>query len=181
MKVRLKCEIKSRNLKKNVDNIIKLLPKTKEIAVENILKNIQGCSIKLERGHNEKGISVELIENSTGISKGRVVAKAEEFMTDSNISYLLFEYFGTGQHAEMEHIGRTKHFLETGYTEWYIPVNKVKRKLNYPILNIGGHDFYVAYGSKSNHFLSDAEFSTRNTNKKEFTKELKDIIEKSCK
>lgn len=54
-----------------------------------------------------------------------------------------------GEFAEEEHIGTTKHFLESGYTEWYIPVNKVDRSLNYPIKIINGQQFYIAHRSKS--------------------------------
>ena len=57
-----------------------------------------------------------------------------------------------GQYAEQEHIGTTKHFVESGYTEWYIPVNKVGRKLNYPIITIKEQQFYVAVRSKGKSF-----------------------------
>lgn len=70
-------------------------------------------------------------------------------MTENGQSYLWFEYFGTGQYAEQEHIGKTKHFIESCYTEWYIPIDKVGRTLNYPIVTISGKQFYVAVRSKS--------------------------------
>lgn len=60
---------------------------------------------------------------------------------------------GLGQYAEQEHIGTTKHFIESGYVEWYIPVNKVGRKLNYPIVTIKEQQFYVAVRSKSEPFF----------------------------
>ena len=70
-------------------------------------------------------------------------------MTENGQSYLWFEYFGTGQYAEQEHIGKTKHFIESGYTEWYIPIDKVGITLNYHIITISGKQFYVAVRSKS--------------------------------
>ena len=73
-------------------------------------------------------------------------------MTENGQCYLWFEYFGTGQYAEQEHIGKTKHFIESGYTEWYIPVDKVGRTLNYPIITISEKQFYVAVRSKSKSF-----------------------------
>lgn len=73
-------------------------------------------------------------------------------MTENGQSYLWFEYFGTGQYAEQEHIGKTKHFIESGYTEWYIPIDKVGRTLNYPIITISGKQFYVAVRNKSKSF-----------------------------
>ena len=143
--VKFKCTIKGiNNLEKKINKIITNFPKKVEESIENVLKNIQGYSIKLEKGHNEAGIIVEMIENSTLKVKGRVYANPMQFMTDDNQSYLWFEYFGTGKYAEKEHIGKTKHFIESGYTQWYIPVNKVGKSLNYPIITISGSQFYVA-------------------------------------
>ena len=89
-----------------------------------------------------------MVETSTMKVKGRIYAKPNEFISNGQ-SYLWFEYFGTGQYAEKDHIGKTQHFIESGYVEWYIPINKVDRSLNYPITTINGKQFYVAKRSKS--------------------------------
>lgn len=81
----------------------------------------------------------------------------------------------------MEHIGNTPHFKETGYTEWYIPINKVGRKLNYPIKTIGNSQFYIARGTKSNKFLSDAEFKSRNENIEIIKKKLEIMFKECCR
>ena len=81
----------------------------------------------------------------------------------------------------MEHIGTTKHFIESGYTEWYIPVNKVGRNLSYPIVTISGKQFYVAVGSKANHFLGDAEFESRNENVEKAKNVLEKMLKECCK
>lgn len=86
-----------------------------------------------------------------------------------------------GQYAEQEHIGKTKHFIESGYTEWYISVNKVGRSLSYPIVTIKGEQFYVAVGSKANHFLSDSEFKSRNENAEIVKKKLDEMLKEVCK
>lgn len=151
--VSFKCKVKGLdNLDKKINKITKELPKKIEESIEDVLKNIQGYAIKLEKGHNSEGILVEMIETSNMKVKGRVYADPDEFMADKNTSYLWFEYFGTGQYAEIEHIGNTPHFKETSYTEWYIPINKVKRKLNYPIKTIGNNQFYIAHGAKRKSF-----------------------------
>lgn len=181
MEVKIDCDIKVKHNYKKINSIIEKLPQTAIKSVESILKNIQGYSIRLERGHNSNGILVEIIENSTGKVKGKVYADPTKFMTDNGQSYLFFEYFGTGQYAEQSHIGKTKHFIETGYTEWYIPVDKVGRTLNYPIVTINNKQFYVAVGSKGNHFISDAEFKTREQNINLVKQELTDIFQKVCK
>ena len=166
---------------KKLNNIINNLPSAVKEGIEEILKNIQGCAIRLERGNNDEGILVEMIECSTNEVKGRVYADPYIFMTDDNISYLWFEYFGTGEYAEEEHIGVTKHFKETGYTEWYIPKNKVKRELSYPIKMINGNEFYVARGSRPNHFLTDAEFEVRNDNLDVIQEKIYNMLEEVCK
>lgn len=86
-----------------------------------------------------------------------------------------------GQYAEQEHIGKTKHFVELGYTEWYIPVNKVGRSLSYPIVTINNQQFYVAVGSKANHFLGNAEFESRNENAEIARKRLDEMLKEICK
>ncbi|MDO4282349.1 MAG: hypothetical protein Q4D02_01820 [Clostridia bacterium] len=177
----LRCKIKVKHNYKGIESICDNLPKVVEQGVEEILKNIQGYAIRLEKGHNTTGILVEMIETSTGKVKGKVYADPEKFMTDDNISYLWFEYFGTGEFAEKEHIGVTKHFKESGYVEWYIPKNKVKRSLSYPIKVINGQEFYIASGAEPNHFLTDAEFKTRDDNLDVIQEKLYNMIKEACK
>lgn len=179
--INFNCNIKVKHNFKNIDAIIKKLPQTAKIITEDVLKNIRGYAIRLEKGHNENGILVEMIDVSTKEVKGRVYADPSKFMTENGQSYLWFEYFGTGQYAEQEHIGKTKHFIESGYTEWYIPVNKVGRSLSYPIVNINKQQFYVAVGSKANHFISDAEFESRNENSEIARKRLNEMLKECTK
>ena len=122
-----------------------------------------------------------MIDMSTQKVKGRVYAKPDEFIGANGESYLWFEYFGTGSKAEMPHIGNTKHFIDSGFTEWYIPVNKVDRALNYPIIVINEQQFYIAHGTKANHFLSDGEFQARNENKDLVSKKIQEMLREVCK
>lgn len=179
--MKLNCTIKVKHNFKNINTMIQKLPQTISESIEDILKNIRGYAIKLERGHNQDGILCELIDMSTNEIKGRVYATPDKFMIDDKQSYLWFEYFGTGQFAEKEHVGTTKHFKETGYTEWYIPKGNVKRPLSYPIKIINGKEFYVATGSKANHFLTDAEFTSRNENAEMVQKKIKEMFKEVCK
>ncbi len=81
----------------------------------------------------------------------------------------------------MEHVGKSKHFIQSSYTEWFIPVSKVEKKLPYPIVNIQGMDFYVAHGSKANHFIADAGFKSRNENAEIVKKKLDEMLKECCK
>ena len=170
-------EVKAKYGFNRIDNLIARL-QTK-IGIEEVLKNLRGFAIKLEKGHNEQGILVQMIDGQ-GQEKGRVYASPEAFMSNG-ISYLFFEYFGTGRHAEMEHVGVTKHFIESGFTEWFIPVAKVEKPLRYPIITINNTDFYIAHGAKPNHFLTDAEFQSREENKEIVKNKLEEMLKEVCK
>lgn len=172
----MEISIKAKYNFKRIDALIKRLQDS--VGIEEVLKNMRGYAIRLEKGHNENGILVEMI-NSKGESKGRLYANPNEFMSNG-ISYLFFEYYGTGSKAELPHVGTTKHFIESGYTQWFIPVNKVDRELHYPIVTIQGFDFYVAHGVSANHFLEDAEFQSRAENRDIVKNKLKEMIKEVC-
>ena len=178
--INFNCNIKVKHNFKNIDAIIQKLPQTAKIITEDVLKNIRGYAIRLEKGNNEEGILVEMIDMSTKEVKGKVYADPSKFMSNG-VSYLFFEYFGTGANAEMEHVGKSKHFLESGYTEWFIPVSKVEKTLPYPVVNIQGMDFYIAHGSKANHFMADASFKSRNENTEIVKKKSDEILKEVCK
>lgn len=174
--VKINCKVKGlNNLDKKINTIIKKLPQTVEKSVEDILKEIRVCAIRLEKGHHDDGILCELVDVSNNKVKGRVFANVKTF------PFFMFEHYGTGQYAEMEHIGKTKHFIESGYTEWFIPVSVAPRQLPYPIVTINDMQFYIAHGVKANHFMTDAEFETRETNKEIIEKHIKDMLKEVCK
>lgn len=180
MAIKLKCKIKAKHNFKKFNQIEKKLPQAIADGIEEVLKNLQTEAIRLEKGHNQEGIIIDRVDLSTKEVKSRVYADPTKFMNNGQ-SYLWFEYFGTGKYAEQEHIGTTKHFLESGYTEWFIPVNKVERKLNYPIVKFGNMQFYLAHGAKPNHFLSDAEFKTRDTNIETIEKQIYEMLREVCR
>lgn len=180
MAIKLKCKIKAKHNFKKFDQIRKELPQAIQKGIEEVLDNLQTEAIRLEKGHNQEGIIIDRVDLSTKEIKGRIYADPSKFMSNGQ-SYLWFEYFGTGRYAEQEHIGTTKHFIESGYTEWLIPVNKVERKLNYPIVTFGNMQFYVAHGAQPNHFLSDAEFKTRDTNIETIEKHIYEMLREVCK
>ena len=176
----LSCKVKVKHNFNKIDKVIKELPNSAVTGIEEVLKNLQCEAVKLENGHNQEGIIVERVELSSGKIKGRIYADPAKFINNGQ-SYLWFEYFGTGAYAEQEHVGTTSYFIESGYTEWLIPVDKVDRSLNYPIVTFGENQFYLAHGAKSNHFLSDAEFKTRQENVETVKKAIEEMFEEVCK
>lgn len=56
--IKLNCEFKVKHNFKNINAIIQKLPQNISESVEDVLKNIQGYAIRLEKGHNaERHIS----------------------------------------------------------------------------------------------------------------------------
>lgn len=93
--INFNCNIKVKHNFKNINAITQKLPQTARLISKDILDNIRGYAIRLEKGHKEEGIIVEMIDMSTKTVKGRVYADPAKFMTENGQSYLWFEYFGT--------------------------------------------------------------------------------------
>lgn len=142
----INCSIRVKHNFKNIKAISNKLPQIAKEITEDVIKNIRGYAIKLERGNNEEGILCELVDASNMEVKGRIHTDQDKF------PWAMFEHFGTGDYRELSAVGTTKHFLETGGSQWFIPVSKVEKTLGYPIINIQGMDFYIAHRSKSKSF-----------------------------
>lgn len=175
MASKFSCKVKVKYNYKRFGEITKKLSSTISTGIEDVLKNIQVYAIRLEKGHHEDGILVEMIDTSKMEIKGRVYTSKEA------LPFAMFEHFGTGQFAEMNHVGKTKHFIESGYTEWFIPVNKVERPLPYPIVTINENQFYIAHGVTPNHFMTDAEFQTRDNNTDVIQSKIYNMLKEVCK
>ncbi len=52
--INFNCNIKVKHNFKNIDAIIQKLSQFSKESVEEVLKNVRGYAIKLERGHNEE-------------------------------------------------------------------------------------------------------------------------------
>lgn len=174
--MQIKLEVKGLDkLNLKLKSIAERLPATVEKSIEQVIKETCQYAIRLRRGNKSDGILFELVNTDTREIKGRIYTDQESF------SYSWFEHFGTGEYAELEHIGHSKHFIETGYEEWFIPVNRVNRSLSYPIITIYGNQFYVAHGVKANPFLQRAEFEMRDNNIDIIQKGILNMFKEVCK
>lgn len=169
------CKIKVKHNFSKINSIIKNLPQIAEEITQDVLENIRAYAIKLEKGHNSDGILIEMIDTSTMKIKGRIYTSKEKF------PWAMFEHYGTGDYRELGAVGITKHFIETGGSQWFIPVAKAEKELHYPIIDIQGSKFYVAHGVKANHFMTDAEFESREENKEKVKEKLEDMLKEICK
>ena len=62
--MKINCEVKAKHNYKRIESIIRNLPQFATKCVEDVLKNIQGYAIRLEKGHKEEGIIVEMVDTS---------------------------------------------------------------------------------------------------------------------
>lgn len=175
MGIKLSAKVKVKHNYRNLKKISEILPKMLPDLTTNILKNIRGYAIRLEKGHNSEGILCELVDTQTYEVKGRV------YTDKVKMPYALYEHFGTGSFAEMEHVGITKHFIESSFTEWFIPIAKAPKPLPYPIITINDMQFYIAHGVKANHFMTDAEFQSREENIEIADNKVKELLKEACK
>lgn len=169
-------EKKLNRFEKKMENILSELPNSAKSGVEDALKNLQKKALDNKRGSkDEKMIPVEIVDFDKMKVVGRVYTDKDLF------SYASFLEFGTGTEAELEHIGTTKTFIESGYRYWLLPVEKIDRKFAPErMINIKGNMFYIMYATRPYPFMRPASFSSRKENaeliKKKIAYMLKEVL-----
>lgn len=169
-------EKKLNQFEKKMGNLLKELPNSAKSGVEDALKNLQKKALDNKRGSkDEKMIPIEIVDFDKMKVVGRVYTDKDLF------SYASFLEFGTGTKAELEHIGTTKTFIESGYQYWLLPVEKVDRKFAPErMINIKGNMFYIMYATRPYPFMRPASFSSRKENaeliKKKIAYMLKEVL-----
>jgi hypothetical protein len=149
-----------KSFEKKMETIIKKLPETAKLGVEDSLKNTQEKALKNKRGNkDEKLIPIEILDFDKGKVVGRVYTNKDLF------SHAPFLEYGTGTKAELQHIGQTKTFIQSGYRYWFLPVEKVDRQFSPErIIVIDGKQFYLMFATKPYPFMRPASFSSRQEN-----------------
>ena len=80
--INFNCNIKVKHNFKNIEAITQKIPEIAKEITEDVLNNIRGYAIRLEKGHNEEGILVEMVDMYTKEVKGRVYADPSKFMSN---------------------------------------------------------------------------------------------------
>lgn len=114
--------------------------------------------------------------------------------TDSlSFSYAPFVEYGTGQYAELDHIGHSKLFRFSNMTCWYAPADKVKKQYrDDQVVEINGEMFpmnayidnqkYVmVFSQRPQPFMRPTAFNRREPNKKLIKEEIKKGIKEAIK
>lgn len=161
-----------------MEKIIKEIPnKTKE-GIESSLKGVQASALRFLGSKNQEIIQVELVNLENMQVTGRIITNTKGL---DNQPWAGFREFGTGRHAELEHIGKTETFINSGYEYWLIPVEKVARPLNYPIKMYGNKRFYVAHGSEPKPFMRPAAMQGRDISTEEIQKSIYELFKEVFK
>lgn len=82
---------------------------------------------------------------------------------------------GTGVYALEEHIGKTKTFIESGYTYWYLPAEKAKKALSKPI-TLYGKEYYVMHAQPAKPHFTPAYNSNVRLRRENISKAIKESM-----
>lgn len=134
---------------KKMGNLIKNLATHTENGIENASEETRKYALSQKRGNKSDDLIVKEVSKNSKEINARVY---------TNFLHAPFLEYGTGIKAEMPHIGKTKTFLESGYTYWYLPLEKVKTPLNNPTININGTLFYIMFSTQPYPFMRPTAF-----------------------
>lgn len=161
---------KLNSLNKKINKLCNDIPKAVEEGLKNGLEGVKELAYTYKRGTKE-GIMIAVSKENSKEILGRIY-------TDKTIMpYALFLEYGTGIYAEMEHIGTTKTFIESGYRYWYLPVEKAQRDFGSSRkVTIGDSEFYIMYAQRPAPFMKPASFYGRTKLSSEIQKTLSKIM-----
>lgn len=149
------------SFEKKMETLIRKLPEAAKMGVDDALKNTQEKALQNKRGNkDEKLIPIEIFDFDKNKVVGRVYTNKDLF------SHACFLEFGTGAKADgtLPHIGKTKTFIESGMQYWFLPIEKIDKNLNNPVINIKGELFYIMFATKPYPFMRTAAFYSRREN-----------------
>ncbi len=150
----MKCTIKTKSFYKDFQ---KALNDGINQGMEDTLKHGKEVALSNKRGSKDTDSILYEISNENGSLKGRLY---------TNFDYAMFLEYGTGTKAELEHIGTTPTFIESGYRYWFLPkaVADAKGREFSPqrLININGELFYIMYATQPYPFMRPTAFDLEN-------------------
>lgn len=164
----MKCIIKTKNYYKEVQQAIS---DGINQGMEDAMKHGQEIALSNKRGNKDADSILYEISSENGVIKGRLY---------TNFDYAMFLEYGTGTKAELDHIGTTKTFLESGYRYWFLPkeVADARGKEFSPerLINIKGELFYIMYATQPYPFMRPTAFELENSVAEIFVKAIKERL-----
>jgi len=170
---------KESNLKsfyKKMENIANNLENSAKESMKESMETIQKLALQYKIGKKDISMIPFTIEAKNGYIKGRLYTDSKTF------AYASFLEFGTGNFAERPHIGVTKTFVESGYTYWFLPVEKAERDFgSNRIIIIKGKQFYIMYAQQPKPFMRPTGFEGREIALDIFQKNLLKMLKEAIK
>lgn len=105
--------------KSNYNKVLNNIESSMPYAIEEVMKYAQNLALKNKGGRQNKTMIPYTVETQNKVVIGRLY-------TDFN--WALFYEYGTGQYAEMPHIGKTAMFKYSNFYCWYAPADAVKKQ-----------------------------------------------------
>lgn len=116
--------------------------------------------------------------------KNEVIGKLKTNMPLSGGTYKFYApmiEYGTGRLGELEKLGKTKTFVKSGYSYWFLPVEKAPRDFGASrIIVIDGKQFYIMYTQPAHPFMRPTAFYLRDNAKVIISEELKRKVKELC-
>ena len=159
------------SLEKKLNKIADNLEKNTVEAMKKVAEDGQKVALDNKVGTKDKEMIPYDVDSNGKVVTGRLHTDKKSF------AHAMFLEYGTGTEAELEHIGKTKTFLKSGYRYWYLPAEKAPRAFGIPIM-IGGEEFYIMFPQEPKPFMRPTAFYLRDNAKVVLSKELKERIEK---
>lgn len=157
-----------------LQGIIDRLPKAVETGVQNALDQTQKSAIQnlSQMGVHPNDVSPAQVKTELTFVGGNAMGRV---WVDSDRS--LFVEFGTGIHAEMPHVGKTKTFHESNFAYWLLPKEKADRDYGADRLElINGNWFYWMSSQQPHPFMRTAAFENRDKNVQAVLDSLREMI-----
>lgn len=163
---------KLNNLYSKLDKLCTNIKKSAESGLNEATKQTQKYALNKKVGNKEKDKILYEIINDKNTIIGRVY---------TNFKYAPFLEYGTGKFAELPHIGTTKTFVKSGYTYWYLPVEKAERDLPNPTIWVNDQEFYIMFSQEPRPFMRPTAFERKNPNIKLIKQSISDSIKEVIK
>ena len=87
-----------------------------------------------------------------------------------------FAEYGTGNFSTQGHIGKTPSFINSNMNTWYIPVEKVSKKLPFKVVKRGNVEYYEAHPQVPQRVFYYAGENMKKALKEELNKALKEEV-----
>lgn len=166
--------------KKSLDNICNKLTKiatqmviNTEKSMESVMKKAQEEALSYKVGSRDTNkIPYEISKDNSSVTG---VLKTNMPLNDGIYkSYAPMIEYGTGKLGELAKLGKTKMFIQSGYTRWLLPVEKSPRDFgSQRIVLIDDKQYYMMYSQPAQPFMRPTAFYLRDNARIIMSEELK--------